>query len=88
MVQMNLKRLPIINFASLRKTSTIGNFCYFSVLRKTGLDKFLDENEVYTLFAPNDAAFEKLKPELRAKFMKGDACAKSKFSFIVKVICS
>lgn len=50
-----------------------------TVLQKTELDKFLSqEGKSFTLFAPTDAAFEKLEPHLRRTIKDGNGCATSK----------
>ncbi|XP_055698928.1 transforming growth factor-beta-induced protein ig-h3 [Phlebotomus papatasi] len=47
-----------------------------TVLQKTKLDKFLSqEGKSFTLFAPTDAAFEKLEPHLRRTIKDGNGCA-------------
>jgi uncharacterized surface protein with fasciclin (FAS1) repeats len=46
-----------------------------TVLEKTKMDKFLDENKHLTIFAPTDKAFEKLSPVFRRKLKEGSGCA-------------
>lgn len=50
-----------------------------TVLEKTDLAKTLaDADKQFTLFAPNDQAFEKLDPQLRRTIKDGNGCALSK----------
>lgn len=41
-----------------------------------------DENGHFTLFAPTDAAFDKLDHSLRTRLLQGEGCVASKFSVI------
>lgn len=51
-----------------------------TVLEKTDLAKELaNADKQFTLFAPNDKAFEKLEPNLRRTIKEGKGCAMSKY---------
>lgn len=50
-----------------------------TVLEKTQMDLKLDAGKDFTIFAPNDAAFEKLDAQFKRKIKEGGACAESKF---------
>jgi transforming growth factor-beta-induced protein len=50
-----------------------------TVLEKTQMDKKLDEGKDFTIFAPTDAAFEKLDAQFKRKIKEGGSCAESKF---------
>lgn len=54
-----------------------------TVLEKTKMDQLLDgfkedSPKQFTIFAPTDAAFEKLDPQLKRKLKEGSSCAESK----------
>lgn len=49
-----------------------------TVLEKTQMDKKLEEGKDFTIFAPNDAAFEKLDAQFKRKIKEGGSCAESK----------
>lgn len=52
-----------------------------TVLEKTQMDKKLDGSvggKDFTIFAPNDAAFEKLDAQFKRKIKEGGSCAESK----------
>lgn len=56
-----------------------------SVLEKTKMDQLLDgfkedSAKQFTIFAPTDAAFEKLEPQLKRKLKEGSSCAESKWT--------
>lgn len=58
-----------------------------TVLEKTEMDKKLDGSvggKDFTIFAPNDAAFEKLDAQFKRKIKEGGACAESKI--IIKLL--
>jgi transforming growth factor-beta-induced protein len=54
-----------------------------TVFEKTQMDKKLDEGKDFTIFAPTDAAFEKLDAQFKRKIKEGGSCAESKCSSIV-----
>ena len=61
------------------------------VLTKTGLTEDLSSPEgQWTLFAPTDAAFEKLEAKLKAKVLHGNGCSADilKHHLLPNVICS
>lgn len=49
-----------------------------TVLKNTDLFNIFKDDGHYTLFAPTDAAFNKLDESTKQKLLKGDACAGSK----------
>lgn len=49
-----------------------------TVLEKTKMDLKLDDGKDFTIFAPNDAAFEKLDAQFKRKIKEGGSCAESK----------
>lgn len=54
---------------------------FVTVLERTNLDKMLmDPTKHVTVFAPTDAAFEKLDPQLRKKLKEGRGCASSEYN--------
>lgn len=48
-----------------------------SVLENSNLTQMLEEHPHMTVFAPNNAAFEKMESGLRNKYLRGQACIKS-----------
>lgn len=48
-------------------------------MESTNFAKLLKNDGHYTIFAPTDAAFDKLDESTRQKLLNGDACALSKF---------
>ncbi|XP_077301821.1 midline fasciclin isoform X2 [Arctopsyche grandis] len=63
------------------------------VLEKTGLAKSLDGNEIWTMLAPTNKAFDKLQkkhPQMLQKLLKGDACTINilKHHLLSVTICS
>lgn len=61
-----------------------------TVLTNTDLISTFKDDGHYTLFAPTDAAFNKLDESTKQKLLKGDACANSifKYHIVEHTICS
>ena len=50
-----------------------------AVLEKTNLTSYFKTDGHYTLFAPTNAAFDKLAADTKEKILNGEACAASKY---------
>lgn len=63
---------------------------FSQIMEKINLNKLFEEDKVYTIFAPSDAAFEKLSPEVFEKLKKGSSCAENilKHHILSHSVCS
>ncbi|KAL1465277.1 hypothetical protein WDU94_004860 [Cyamophila willieti] len=63
---------------------------FSQILENSNLTQMLSEHPHMTVFAPNNAAFEKMESGLRNKYLRGQACIKSvlKHHIVPHTICT